>query len=167
MALSSWQKTFFGLLTICLLLGTGVAWFLYDRYRVAPEPELTALPVRTYSGEAVATAEWIGQPTLVTFWQTWCPPCRTEMPVLAGLQQSVDGLRVVVLSDEPVERLERLSELVPEGLPAYRVPSLKELDVFTYPTSVLYNASGEVLYKTTGVLKLDADALQVLLAEAG
>jgi hypothetical protein len=44
------------------------------------------------------------------------------------------------------------------------VPSLKRLDVYTFPTSVLYNASGEVVYKTTGVLKLSAADIEALLA---
>ena len=38
-----------------------------------------------------------GQPLLVTFWATWCEPCRDEYPMLNGLakQYSSQGLQVV------------------------------------------------------------------------
>jgi thiol-disulfide isomerase/thioredoxin len=38
-----------------------------------------------------------GQPLLVTFWATWCEPCRDEYPMLNGLakQYAPQGLKVV------------------------------------------------------------------------
>jgi thiol-disulfide isomerase/thioredoxin len=34
------------------------------------------------SGEVVELADFKGQPVLVNFWNTWCPDCNRELPVM-------------------------------------------------------------------------------------
>jgi len=43
-----------------------------------------------------------GKIVLVNFWATWCPPCRTEMPVLDAIQTRFEsqGLVVLGITDE-------------------------------------------------------------------
>lgn len=43
-----------------------------------------------------------GQIVMVNFWATWCPPCRTEMPVLDQIQTRFgpQGLVVLSITDE-------------------------------------------------------------------
>src|SRR5436190_21877920 len=46
-----------------------------------------------------------GHPVVVTFWQTWCPSCRTEFPELAAAQAAhgPSGLYVVAVNDPTQE----------------------------------------------------------------
>jgi thiol-disulfide isomerase/thioredoxin len=45
-------------------------------------------------------ASFRGRVVLLTFWTTWCPPCRTEMLSMAGLYQAYkdQGVEVVAVS---------------------------------------------------------------------
>ncbi len=57
-----------------------------DMLRVgAPAPDFS---VPLTSGEKVRLAELRGQPVWLTFWATWCPPCRSEMPDLQAVYET-------------------------------------------------------------------------------
>lgn len=52
-------------------------------------------------GRPVALSDFAGQPVLVNFWATWCPPCRLEMPefqrAIEAHQQ--DGLVILAINE--------------------------------------------------------------------
>ena len=39
------------------------------------------------NGVRRSISEWDGQPLLINFWATWCPPCRREIPLLNSLRK--------------------------------------------------------------------------------
>ena len=56
------------------------------------------------SGRTRRLEEWRGQPLVLNFWATWCPPCREEIPLLIDAQKRYTpaGVRVVgVALDQP------------------------------------------------------------------
>ena len=48
-----------------------------------PLPQLS-LPA--LDGNSVVLTSFVGKPTVVNLWATWCPPCRREMPLLQQAQ---------------------------------------------------------------------------------
>jgi thiol-disulfide isomerase/thioredoxin len=58
----------------------------------APDIDLPAL-----TGSRVKLSKLRGHPVIVSFWATWCSPCRAEFPELVRLHQQYDsvGLRLL------------------------------------------------------------------------
>ncbi|HEV8495717.1 MAG TPA: TlpA disulfide reductase family protein [Gemmatimonadaceae bacterium] len=60
----------------------------------APAPEID-LP--SLSGGRVQLSKLRGHPVVVSFWGTWCPPCRDEFPELVKAQRTYGSTGLVVL----------------------------------------------------------------------
>jgi thiol-disulfide isomerase/thioredoxin len=78
-------------MSVGLLLVTGVAM------AVAQTTPPKDLPLIDAQGYQKILQKDKGHPLLVTFWATWCEPCRDEYPLLNDLakQYAPQGLRVV------------------------------------------------------------------------
>lgn len=61
-------------------VGTGIKQGQY-----APDVQL-----ETIDGETVRLSDYRGQPVILNFWATWCPPCRAEIPDFQKLYDDED-----------------------------------------------------------------------------
>jgi thiol-disulfide isomerase/thioredoxin len=63
------------------------------------------IDVRTLGGAPFRLSALKGRPVIMTFWGTWCPPCREEFPVLAQLYRKHhgEGLEVVGVNQRDQE----------------------------------------------------------------
>ena len=59
-----------------------------------PAPSATLMAL---DGKRVSTRELLGQVIILTFWATWCVPCREELPLLSAYasEHASQGLRVL------------------------------------------------------------------------
>ena len=66
-----------------------------------PAPPLV---LHTLDGQRIASNNLPGKVVILTFWATWCSPCRDELPLLSDFaaRHAKDGLQVLGFSlDEP------------------------------------------------------------------
>lgn len=68
-------------------------------FYVFPKPEpMPPFEVASLSGGPVGLGDASGKVVLLNFWATWCPPCRSEMPSIQRLGDSMAGLPFTVMA---------------------------------------------------------------------
>jgi thiol-disulfide isomerase/thioredoxin len=78
-------------------------WWIEPAELRANEP-LPEFGFASCDGEAQSVADYQGQPLLINFWATWCPPCVRELPGLAELhEEQGDAVALIGISvdDDP------------------------------------------------------------------
>jgi len=117
-------------------------------------------------------AELKGKPVLVNLWATWCLPCVKELPTLIALSKRENVPTVVAVSQDMSPRAtvdEWLTGKGFEELEVWHDPKMAlsgALDVQVLPTSILYDAKGEEVWRYTGDLDWTGPEAARLLAEA-
>src|SRR5687768_954104 len=127
-------------IAVLLLVFAGgiIAFFLYYKYRVAPDVKVVDLPISELDGSPVDPQLYKGKTLFVNYWATWCGDCLREMPSIEQAYQQCDTNKVVFLmiSDEAPERI--LNFLAKHHYPMKFVRLNKrtqELGVNTLPTT--------------------------------
>lgn len=69
-----------------------------------PAPPIT---LTTLDGQRISSADLRGKVVIVTFWATWCEPCREELPLLSryAQQHASQGLVLLGFSLDSPEQL--------------------------------------------------------------
>lgn len=117
-----------------------------------PEPALVSVDGAQFEG---ILAGQRGTPLVVNIWASWCPPCRTEAPLLQRAAEDYAG-RVTFLGIASGDRrgdaadfLERFSITYPNLFDdTGEVPTLLEMSGF--PTTYVFDRDGELRAKVTG-----------------
>lgn len=151
------------------LMGVGLAWRKFQPQAVTPgvESELWALTFLTPQGQTLRMASLRGQPILLNFWATWCPPCVEELPLLNGFYKEnvAKGWQVLGLAVDqqaPVQRFLAQSPLAfpvaMAGMPGLTLSKSLGNVSASLPFSVVLGVDGQVLHRKMG--KLNQEDLQ-------
>ena len=119
--------------------------------------KLAPFDVQLLDGKKFNTKTLAGKPTIITFWASWCGPCKKELPILAALynQYKDQGLAVLAISvDSDEAKLKAYLASNPLPFPVARDPDGSLLDSFNnrgVPTSLWIQKDGTIRLRTTGV----------------
>jgi len=123
------------------------------------------------TGDYVALHDYRGKLVLANVWATWCSPCKRELPELARLHRDYESKGFMVLgvnvdSDSAVRKVQgaiRKYDLPYPNILDSNSSSTEVFGVQGYPTSVLLDRSGKVIWRRLGgIRKQDADLLQAI-----
>ncbi len=131
---------------VLIALTAYMLWSLVGKQ--APDLPLFNTTLYDENNQVVPADSFIGKVLIVSYFQTWCGDCRREQPELMQLQNSVgeDQLKLVFISDESFDKINRMKEYLQVNIPFYRSEkTLKELGVNRYPTTYLIDKSGKVV----------------------
>lgn len=101
-------------------------------------------------------ADYRGRPVLLNAWASWCPPCKSEMPLLERAHRRLRAAGGTVLGiDVQDDRASALAFLERKGI---TFPSLRDRDrtyvrrlgVTGYPETFLIDRSGRVVALSRG-----------------
>ena len=148
------------LLVVALALGPGLAGGQPVRVGApAPEIDLPAL-----DGSRVQLSKLRGHPVVVSFWGTWCPPCRTEFPQLVRLHAAYATSGLVVLGVNGRDQ-ELSNKAVQRFVDEFAVPFAIALDqrgrarrafrLVGLPTTVFIDTAGVIQRIHTGPIRAE------------
>ena len=118
-----------------------------------------------------------GGPAVVTFWATWCKPCRKELPELQKLVEKYreQGFRVIAINgDGPVDQAKIRPYVKALGYDFTVIPDpdgeiRRRLHVEVFPTTFLIDTAGKIRHRQVGYRQGDEKIIeaeiQTLLAE--
>jgi cytochrome oxidase Cu insertion factor (SCO1/SenC/PrrC family) len=118
--------------------------------------KLPAYTLRSTDGSKVSLTSLVGQPAVINFWATYCPPCRAEMPLLQRRVGPSSGVRLVLIDEGDSSQAAR-DYLQGLGL---HDPSLLDTDLsvgrafgaIALPTTVFVGAEGTIVARHIGQL---------------
>jgi cytochrome c biogenesis protein CcmG/thiol:disulfide interchange protein DsbE len=119
----------------------------------APQFRVTAVASARRSVELV---EYEGRPILLNFWGSWCPPCRTELPLLSSAARHDSKVRFIGMD------LEDTRSAALATMRRYQIPYVSGFDpqdtvadlysLRGTPTTIFIDSRGHVVGRYEGAL---------------
>jgi thiol-disulfide isomerase/thioredoxin len=155
-----------------LLLGAGVAaaatggglWAWRSSGPAPAADALWALRLERPAGGILELSTLRGQPLLLNFWATWCPPCIREMPVLDRFAREFasQGWRVLGIAADNAAPVRQFLEHTPVAYPT-ALAGFAGLDLSrqlgnlsgALPFSVVFDRRGRAVQRHLGELRYE------------
>ena len=122
-----------------------------------PAPDFT---VYDADGNEVSLADFAGEPVVINFWASWCPPCKAELPDFEATYQETSAVRflMVNLTDGQRETKEIADAFIAEN--GYTFPVLYDIDGSGYyaygltsiPQTFFVDAEGNIADYRIGMI---------------
>lgn len=128
-----------------------------------------------FDGSTATLSDWEGQPLVLNFWASWCPPCVGEMGDAFEPAHQEHGDQVAFLGVNVQDNRDLALDVVEQTGVTYDLADdpdgqlFAQLGGFGMPTTVFISADGKVVDTHSGALtreQLDAEIDDLLAEEA-
>lgn len=126
----------------------------YDQ--IAPDFELAVL-----DGESMKLSDFRGEPVMINFWATWCPPCQAEMPDMERFYQETNMTIFSVNGTTSEPNLGQVREFIADfelTFPILLDDKREVADIYSVapiPVTYILDADGRTHFKTVGPINYD------------
>ncbi len=107
--------------------------------------------------QQIPLKQFIGKPTVVNLWASWCPPCHREMPVLAQAQTQFKNVNFVMLNQG--ENAVTIRQYLNKHHFSFQYVLMdsqgqlaKEMKMFGLPSTLFFNSQGQLMDRHMGEL---------------
>ncbi len=121
-------------------------------------PDFTLMDI---NGREHKLSNYRGRNVLLTFWATWCPPCKAEIPSLITLRKTTgeDKLAILAISDEPPTRVKQFADYLKINYAVFSYDAYYMARPYNLiegvPTSFFIDPQGKIKIITEGTVPLD------------
>lgn len=127
--------------------------------------------LRGEDGKDYTLSAYRGKVVVLTFWATWCPPCRFEMPSLGRAWLALKDEGFMFFGVNVGEDADTIFEFTGDYPVTFPLPMdrdgkvIKSYSVIGLPTSYIIDANGQVTHRAIGSREWDSpEILQALRA---
>lgn len=136
-------------------------------------PDIT---VKTLNGQSVRLLDYAenNKPTVISFWATWCTPCKKELDAISEIYDDwVEeyGVELLAITVDDARALAKVKPMVSqkgwtfEILSDMNKVSMQTLGFQTIPQTYLLDKSGKIVYTHSGYAPGDEYELEDHIAE--
>ena len=140
------------------------------------QKSLPSANVKTLEGQTLNVQELgkSGKITVISFWATWCSPCKKELDAIKDYYeewQEKYGVELIAVSVDDARTAAKIPAMVQEKGWEYRIllDSNKEFsqtaNVASVPYTILLNAAGNIVFEHTGYTPGDELELEEKIKE--
>jgi len=141
---------YFSLVVACLLT-----------LQLSAQKELPSVDIKTLDGEVINIQDFgkNGKITVISFWATWCSPCKRELDAIAEIYedwQDEFDMELVAISTDDARQLAKVKPMVESKRWDYIVLSdvkqelQRAMNFQTVPMTFLIDANGQIVYTHSG-----------------
>ena len=134
------------------------------------ERSLPNIEVKTLEGSSfnIQELENKGKPMVISFWATWCKPCKKELNAIAEVYedwQEETGVKLIAISIDDTRSMSRVAPYVNSSDWEYDIyldsnSDLKRaMGVSTVPHTFLINGEGKIVWNHKGYIDGDEEEL--------
>ena len=141
--------------------------------------EIRSLPnvkVKTLEGDAFNISELNndGSPIVISFWATWCKPCKKELNNISEVYedwQEETGVKLVAISTDDTRSMSKVAPYINSSDWEYEIyldpnGDLKRaMSVSTIPHTFLLNGKKEIVWQHRGYVEGDEEELYTKIVE--
>ena len=150
------------ILLTTLLLSYGIT---FSQERSLPNIEVKTLKGNSFNIQDLNNE---GNPMVISFWATWCKPCKKELNAIAevyGEWQDETGVKLIAISIDDTRSMSKVAPYVNSSDWEYDVyldsnSDLKRaMGVSTVPHTFLINGDGKIVWHHKGYIDGDEEEL--------